>query len=281
MLKETIVAITETTITQCPPLTLKILAAMSLQRGKRRVSQSIGIIGIIISLLGGSLRRRSQGATRCTIIKLGVSVAAGKVGSIPRSFSPSFLSAPLFLGNDRHRPVLASDFPFRKLAPDTYLTVPPLPIIQVQVPAANEELARTVPLALDTACTTLALNPKIIQECNVRSHQRTVRYKTTGGLSAAHRVIATEIQFFLGGKVVGPLRALGKHSAVSSWKDGEIGQNLLKEFAAVELDYRLGTVSIYSDMHELPTRSEDSILLKQIWTRRTTPAEVALPVSTR
>lgn len=242
----------------------------------------------MISLLGGSLRRSSQGATRSTI-KLGVSVVTGKVDSIPRSFSthvstrwrrqprpprrrpaasrprgssrdteaPSSLSAPLFLGNNSYRPVLASDFPFRKLAPDTYS--PPVPVIQIQVQAANKELTRTVPLLLDTGCTTLELNPKILQECNMQSHQTTVRTVTTGGL-AAHRVKATEIHFTLGGKVVGPLRALGKHSDVSSWRDGVIGQSLLKEFAAVELDYRLGTVSLYSDMHELPTRSEDSIL---------------------
>jgi len=67
----------------------------------------------------------------------------------------------------------------------------------------------------------------------------------------------TQIQrFFIGGESFGPMPAAVQDiGALPSSLDGIIGLSFLQQFAAVELDFKAGIISLYKDVRALPERT--------------------------
>ena len=135
------------------------------------------------------------------------------------------------------------------------------PCIQIQV-KDNEMTRFTLTLLLDTACSGFVLRPEIVTKYNLPKLQTPVTMTGAGGTSAATGL--TKIQkFSLEGSNIsfGPLPAAVQDiGALPSSLDGIIGLSFLNQFAATDLNFREGYVSLFRTSSDVPSLSAHELV---------------------
>lgn len=134
----------------------------------------------------------------------------------------------------------------------------PYATLQIQVrqqQQGSSDKEFTLSLLLDTACTGFVLRPQVQTKYNLPSYTTPVTMTGAGGVSQATGL--TQIQrFSVGGTTTfGPTPAVIQDiGALPSSLDGILGLAFLSQFAAFELDFSQGVVSLYQDSNAIPVR---------------------------
>jgi predicted aspartyl protease len=137
----------------------------------------------------------------------------------------------------------------------------PYATLQIQVQQNGKEF--TLSLLIDTACSGFVLRPEVQRKYNLPSYSTPVTMTGAGGVSQATGL--TQIQkLSVGGTAAasfGPMPAvLQDIGGLPSSLDGILGVAFLSQFAAFELDFRQGIVSLYQDSAAIPPRSNETII---------------------
>lgn len=136
--------------------------------------------------------------------------------------------------------------------------------LQVIQPSSNnnskDATTFSLSLLIDTACSGFVLRPQVQKRYNLPSFQTPVTMTGAAGVSQATGLTQID-RFTVGNRSFGPLPAAVQDiGGLPSSLDGILGLSFLSQFAAFELDFRSGSISLYPDKSSLPSRSDETIL---------------------
>lgn len=116
-------------------------------------------------------------------------------------------------------------------------------------------------LLLDTACSGFVLRPSVVDKYNLPKLSTPVTMTGAGGTVGATGLTQLS-KFSLGGESFGPLPAAVQDiGALPSVLDGIVGLSFLNNFAAVDMDFANGKLSLYRRGSALPDISSDQTTL--------------------
>lgn len=171
----------------------------------------------------------------------------------------NIITAPLLLTSLTERRVAAVNI-------DGGISIEPnqqsYPCIEIQVSSSDSGNVFPLTLLLDTACSGFVLRPEIVSKYDLPKLQTPVTMTGAGGTSAATGL--TQLQLFsLDGSDAkfGPLPAAVQDiGALPSDLDGIIGLSFLSQFAAADLDFRQGTISLFRTAADVPKLAKHDLI---------------------
>jgi predicted aspartyl protease len=160
------------------------------------------------------------------------------------------LVAPLYFTN------MDSNLKVAAVNMDGGITVEPSdqPYATIEFQVTPDGGGSTFPLRLllDTACSGFVLRPSVVEKYNLPKLSTPVTMTGAGGTVGATGLTQLS-KFSLGGESFGPLPAAVQDiGALPSVLDGIVGLSFLNNFAAADMDFANGKLSLYKRGSELP-----------------------------
>jgi predicted aspartyl protease len=133
----------------------------------------------------------------------------------------------------------------------------PYATIEFQVTPDGGGSSFPLRLLLDTACSGFVLRPSVVEKHNLPKLSTPVTMTGAGGTVGATGLTQLS-KFSIGGESFGPLPAAVQDiGALPSVLDGIVGLSFLNNFAAVDMDFANGKLSLYKRGSDLPDISSD------------------------
>lgn len=137
----------------------------------------------------------------------------------------------------------------------------PYATVEFQVTPDGGGSAFPLRLLLDTACSGFVLRPSVVEKYNLPKMSTPVTMTGAGGTVGATGLTQLS-KFSLGGESFGPLPAAVQDiGALPSLLDGIVGLSFLNNFAAVDMDFANGKLSLYRRGSTVPDIASDQATL--------------------